>query len=199
MLSYKTFISEKYTRNIIVVDVQPMYQNYHNKKFKTWEFCEFLNKSRDILYFYNGVNTVGSDTEEDVKNFLIENEIDENKLNDIKFYDKGYGFFRGYMDQGISENIIIKMIRIMFQKKVIDSRDIESDEWEILLGVDFEEVRDLIESEESFYIPDIDIATLKQFNGGYIVGGGKNECLKEVQLLMSAFNIKAKIVSKFVY
>lgn len=199
MLSFKKYLLEKYTRNVIVVDIQPMYEEYHSKKFKTWKFCEFLNKSRNILYFYNGQNTVGEDTEEDLKYWLIENELNEDKLDDIKFYDKGYGFFRNYMDIGISEHIIIKMIRILFQKKVLDSRDIEIDEWEELLGDDFEEVSTFLDIEEAFYIPDINIGKLKEFDGSYIVGGGKNECLKEVQLLMSAFNIKAKMVSDFVY
>ena len=189
MLSFKKYLLEKYTRNVIVVDIQPMYEEYHSKKFKTLKFCEFLNNSRNILYFYNGQNTVGEDTEEDLKYWLIDNELNEDKLNDIEFYDKGYGFFRSYMDQGISENIIIKMIRIMFQKKVWDSRDIEVDEWEELLEDVCEDVRDLIESEELFNIPDINVGKFKEYDGSYIVGGGKNECLKEVQLIMSAFNI----------
>lgn len=199
MLSFKNYLLEKYTRNVIVVDIQPTYEKHHSENFKTWEFCEFLNQSRNILYFYNGQNTVGEDSEEDVKQWLIENELNEDKLDDIEFYDKGYGFFRSYMDQNISENVIIKMIRIMFQKKAWDSRDIEIDEWEELLGTDFEEVRELIESEEMIYIPDISVSKLKEFNGSFIVGGGKNECLKEVQLLMSAFNIKTKMFSNFIY
>jgi hypothetical protein len=43
------------------------------------------------------------------------------------------------------------------------------------------------------------IAELRRFSGAYIVGGGRKECLREVELLMSAFNIKAKRIDSLVY
>jgi hypothetical protein len=43
------------------------------------------------------------------------------------------------------------------------------------------------------------IAQLRRFNGAYIVGGGRNECLQEVELLMSAFNVKYKRIDRLVY
>ena len=43
------------------------------------------------------------------------------------------------------------------------------------------------------------VAQLKKFNGAYIVGGGRNECLREVELLMNAFNIRYKRIDSMVY
>lgn len=43
------------------------------------------------------------------------------------------------------------------------------------------------------------VAQLKRFNGAYLVGGGRNECLREVELLMNAFNIKYKRIDSLVY
>ena len=43
------------------------------------------------------------------------------------------------------------------------------------------------------------IAQLRRFNGAYLVGGGRNECLQEVELLMSAFNVKYKRIDRLVY
>ena len=43
------------------------------------------------------------------------------------------------------------------------------------------------------------VAQLKRFNGAYIVGGGRNECLREIELLMNAFNIKYKRIDSLVY
>jgi hypothetical protein len=40
---------------------------------------------------------------------------------------------------------------------------------------------------------------LKRHSGGYIMGGGADHCLREVELLMSAINAKAKRVSALVY
>jgi len=52
---------------------------------------------------------------------------------------------------------------------------------------------------DNINIPDIPINKLRKFSGSYIVGGGKNECLKEVQIFMSVFNIRAKEVREFIY
>jgi len=43
------------------------------------------------------------------------------------------------------------------------------------------------------------VAQLKRFNRAYLMGGGRNECLKEVSLLMNAFNIKYKLIEQFIY
>ena len=60
---------------------------------------------------------------------------------------------------------------------------------------DWEDVFDI----DTIYLPDIPLNILKKWSGSYIVGGGKNECLKEVQQLMSVFNIRAKEVKEFIY
>jgi hypothetical protein len=83
----------------------------------------------------------------------------------------------------------------MMDNKVYDSRDIESDKWEENFPNDWKDNFEL----DPIYLPEISPKTLKQWNGGYIVGGGKNECLKEIQIWMSVFNIKAKEVKKFIY
>ena len=43
------------------------------------------------------------------------------------------------------------------------------------------------------------VAQLKKFSGSYIMGGGRNECLREVELLMNAFNVKYKRIDSLVY
>jgi len=197
-MKFEQYLIEKASKNTIVVDVQPMYENWI--RFDIEEFTEFLNEqTNSVLYFFNGPDTVGDDTEDEIKYWLIENGLDEYKLRDITFVDKGYAFFRNLMDSGVGEHTIIKMIRYMFKKKVWDSRDIEDDEWEDVLNIDFKFVEDMLQYGDNINIPDIDIRTLRKHSGGYIVGGGKEECLKEVQILMSAFNIKAKEVKKFIY
>ena len=43
------------------------------------------------------------------------------------------------------------------------------------------------------------VSQLKRYSGAYLMGGGREECLKEVTLLMNAFNIKYKLVDAFIY
>lgn len=197
-MKLEQYITEKASKNIIVVDIQPEYE--HVFKFHE-EFTEFLNtQSKQILYFYNGTESgLSNDDKRSISYWLLEHGLEESKLRDITWVDKGYGFFRCLMDENIDNNLIIKMIRHMFKRKVWDSRDIEMEEWEQVLGPESEDARWILEGGDNIYIPDIDINTLRKFSGGYIVGGGRRECFNEVKLLMSAFNVRATEIKRFVY
>ena len=198
-MKFLQYINEKRTNNVIAVDIQPMYKNYI--RFPIWKFTDFLLEQRKILYFYNGPDTLGSDSKNDIIDWLMEesdyNEELYKKLSskDTIYYDKGYAFFRGWMDNGADPAFIKQAVRFMLQRKVYDSRDIEPEEWEEKFPNDWDDSFDY----DNIYIPDIPLNILKQFSGSYIVGGGRNECLKEVQILMSIFNIRAKEVKDFIY
>ena len=185
------YITEKRKRNVIVCDIQPMYESAFS--FLS-QFIEFLTENNQILYFYNGPDTVGSDTEKDISWWLIEEGLPEEKLNDFIWVDKGYGFLRPWMDQGVDDRTIIQSLRYMKSKKAWDSRDIEEDEW----IEKFEEL-DGIYFDDAINFPDIKLPLLKRFSGSLITGGGENECLKEVKLLMNTFNIKYTEVKEFTY
>ena len=45
----------------------------------------------------------------------------------VQIVDKGYGYFREWMDSGVPEAIIVKTIRLMYQAKVSDVRDLVDD------------------------------------------------------------------------
>lgn len=194
-MKFYNYLTEKVTKNVIVVDIQPMYEKWIS--FDLEQYTDFLLEQRNILYFYNGPDTVGEDTKEDIINWLSEINPDiYNKLvNDTIWIDKGYAFFRSWMDEGADIGFIKQAIRFMNSKKVYDSRDIEPEEWENEFPDDWEDSFE----DDSINLPDIPINKLKKFSGSYIVGGGRNECLKELQLLMSVFNINAKEVKKFIY
>lgn len=106
------------------------------------------------------------------------------------------------MDPGVPDDVIIRLIREMYKQRVTDSRDLWS-------GQDDEEYRtNMLQMGMPDYLYYFDnaisvewtsVAQLKRFSGSYIVGGGRNECLKEVQLLMNAFNIRYRVIEKFVY
>lgn len=197
----KQHLNEKRKNNVIVVDIQPMYYSYLKSRINIYDFTDFLMEQGKILYYYNGPNTVGEDRKEDIIEWLYEksdyNEDLYNKLTskDVIWYDKGYAFLRAWMDNGADDSFIKKAIRYMASKKVWDSRDIEPEEWEEKFPDDYQGYMD----DDHLIIPDIPLNILKSFSGSYIVGGSKNECLKEVQILMSAFNIKAKEVKDFIY
>ena len=91
-------------------------------------------------------------------------------------------------------------IRYMAMNNIYDSNEVPKEKWvEVLPEKDFNNIKDNL-NDLSIWIPDISIADLKNnWNGSLLCGGGMNECLKEIQLLMSAFNIKYKLVNDFIY
>ncbi len=192
-MKLKQYLTEKRRRNVICCDIQPMYESSIN--FDLNEFSEFLDQHNNILYFYNGPETVGSDSEQDITMWLYDNGLNEDKFNDIKFIDKGYGFFRPWMDQGVDDRTMIQSIRYMALKKAWDSRDIDEEEW----LEKFEDLDGIYFDDAIGFPSELQINKLKQWSGSLICGGGINECLKEVQLLMNAFNIKYTEVKKFMY
>lgn len=225
VMRYSEIISEGLGHPVIVVDVQPaysgMYDGDENPVFG--EIINFVNKQTGpVLMFVNaekdgltsdtvqGVQQYWNDTicpEED--RYTYDEETDEYQedpncptinWNRFTVVDKGYGYFRAYMDSGVEPRLIVKLIRYMYQKKVNDAQDITwssfsertPDETELMhLVQEFEG--------ENFIINWTSVAQLKRFNGAYIVGGGRNECLREVELLMNAFNIKYKRIDSLVY
>lgn len=202
-MKLQKYIVEKRKNNVIVVDIQPIYRS--NIHFDIDEFVSFLDDNGNILYFYNGPDTVGGDTKEDIYEWLYHHNIQKD-FKSIKWVDKGYGFFRSWIDSKVDEKFIKKAIRLMLRKKVHDSRDIDIEVWK-------EEIPDLWkfverkygEYSEGFfdsaiYLPtDIRIDKLKKWKGSYICGGGIMECLKEILILLSVFNIKATVIRRFTY
>ena len=200
------------SNNVIVVDIQPEYAN--GIRFDIGEFsdflCQMLERGKRVLYFHNGPD-LGMSNADQIKQYLLnydeeemydyddeyddyatKPEVEEKMyaLNNITFYDKGYGFFRGWMDSGIDESIIIRAVREMIMRRVNDSRELPEEVLEDL-GVDG--------MSDDINLPHIDIGQLRQFSGAFLCGGGVNECLREVQLLMSALNIRTTVMSQFTF
>ena len=222
------FITEGLNHPIICVDVQPEYSGMNdgdeNSVFP--EIINFVNKQTGpVLMFVNAEDQgLSGDTVQSIKQYwddticpederyTYNDETDEHyenpdcpRINWQRFtiVDKGYGYFRAWMDQNINPATIIKVIRFMYQSKVTNSRE--------LFGGEDEE--DYAENLQKLVGPEFDywmlsdaisvnwtsIAQLRRFNGAYLVGGGRNECLQEVELLMSAFNVKYKRIDSLVY
>ena len=195
---------ENRSRSCIVVDVQPEYSGINdgseNPVFE--EIIQFVNKQTGpILMFVNAEDQgLSGDTINDIKIFWEDSGFSPDNWYRVKIVDKGYGYFRSWMDTGIEESIIVKTIRYLYQSKVNDTRDLEfpqfSERTPELLNIKsaVEEMND-----DPLIVEWASVAQLKKFNGSYIMGGGRNECLREVELLMNAFNIKYRRIDSLVY
>jgi hypothetical protein len=200
---------------VICVDVQPEYSGINdgaeNPVFE--EIIQFVNSQTGPVLMYVNAEDQGltGDTVQDVKSYWEDTvrgedadpeDYDDSPINWRRFQivDKGYGYLRSWMDHGIPAATIIKTIRMMYQQKVNSSDDLTFPKLSQRTP-EMVDIKHTIEEMDgdSITVNWISIAQLKRFNGAYIVGGGRNECLREVELLMNAFNIKYKRIDHLVY
>lgn len=193
-------LTESRSTPCIVVDVQPAYDRWIRDKKS--DIIQFVNKQTGpVLMFINADGTgMTDDTEEEVAYYWEENGFDPDNWDRVEVVDKGYGYFRSYMDEGINPAIIIRLIRALYQEKVYDTSDLSIHELLYIVGYEaFDEFGEQWFREAPFSINWTSVAQLKQFSGAYIMGGSRNECLREVELLMNAFNIRYKRIDRLVY
>lgn len=201
-----TELMERTQRGLIVVDVQPAYQNVFDFQY---ELAEFMHQhTGPILMFVNADDQgLTEDTKQEIHWWwyeVFENvglDFDE-VLPRIEYYDKGYGYMRSWMDSGIADRNIIRTIRKLYLEGVNDTRQLfeyEDDPAEELEKFVNDPGWDYYLADDPLTTEWLSIAQLKRFNRSYICGGGRNECLKEVQLMMNAFNIKYTEIEKFIY
>lgn len=187
-----------YNRPLVVVDVQPAYANAFN--FEE-ELAQFINKRTGKTIMYINADETGTteDSVSDVQEWWYEAGMAEDKINSLKWIDKGYGYIRAPMDSGeVQDSEIIKVIREMYNQKVTDSRE--------LFGSDEEQIAAAFGEENLWWLTSDAISVgwlaldkLKEMSPFYICGGGREECLKEILLMCSALNIKYKIIDGFIY
>jgi hypothetical protein len=186
---------------VIVVDVQPCYGKWIGRD-KIKNIIDFVNRQTGpILFLANAEETgVTDDSISDIKYWWEENGYMGDWSN-VQIIDKGYGYLRPWMDNNVSESSIIKAIRTMYGNRWTDSREIA--DWNDDDTVSAEKWQELLQDEtipdDSISVDWLSVKKLKQHENGYLVGGGENECLKEVQLLMNTFNIHYTKIKSLIY
>jgi hypothetical protein len=191
------------SKTIINVDIQPEYESYITFNIDDW--VKFINnnyKNNTIIFLYNGEDSLGMISENNYISWLRDLGIKEKVLNNSIFYDKGYAFFRYCIDNSINEEHIINLIQYLISNNINDTRDLEEHNWDDFMetyNIDDNEIRDLLEhSGDMLNIPNL-MDFLTKYNNIVLVGGGINECLKEVELALYALNKNFNILNQYTY
>ena len=201
-MKYKDFYSHLISEGTlssptVVVDVQPSYNKFCGRIVDG--LCDFLNSRKGPIHiFYNGESMGFDDNEQSITEYYMEHGLNEEATYNMKFIDKGYAFFRNWMDAGMDRSNLIKAIRFMVNNRINDSREVADEQWESVFGNDWEEVKDTVQG-DMINIPDVVISDLKKLSGCYLMGGAEHECLSEFRLLFEAFNINYKLIKDFTY
>ena len=192
-------VNENLSTNILVVDVQPAYDRWCGKVAPG--ITNLLNRHTGGKYCLYNAEGLTDDSQQSVAMYLSENGMTEEAIDDTKFVEKSYGFFRSWMDQDVPERIIIKTIRAMVQNRVHDSRDLDVN----TVLTPYEQERGLklwkVDwDDEGIYMPDfMPISLLKKMSPFLMCGGAREQCLREIELLCNAFNIRYKRIDSLIY
>lgn len=213
----RDFIVEGASVNLLIVDVQPEYKNWCDRILPGVQ--NLIEKCRaKIVIIYNDFG--GGDEMVDVQHYLAgvseedlygeyNDETDEydeaeqtvlqQKLQNATYYQKEFGFLRPFMDHGISDAVLIEIMRAMYQNKVNDSRDLELESMSERVQQDLNR-NGIRWEDEGISLQDwIPITLLKQLSPFYLVGGGRDECLREIELVCNTFNIRYTRVDSLIY
>ena len=138
--------------------------------------------------------------EDDYKFWWVEYGLDESIVYYSRFYDKGYAFFRYCIDSDIDDEATTNLVRMMIEKDINDSRQLDEEFWnEFIERYGNEDVRELLEfADDCINIPDL-MEYLSDYNNIVLVGGGINECLKEVEIALNALDKPYTTIPKFIY
>jgi hypothetical protein len=192
---------ESNNNDLIIVDIQPEYTDAIY--FNLIEFGEFVNNyNGNITFLYNGADTLGMIEESDLKYWLNETcLITEETLDNIEFYDKGYGFLRELIDNGYNEDDIVVLLNWMKQNDIYTS---QQEEFKKIYNDDvYYDIEDMIEYiikyDAHINIPEVYYDVLVDKNNVNIVGGGEYECLLEVIILLKLAKVKYTKIDKFIY
>jgi len=198
------FLIEGRNYSVIVVDVQPEYSgmNDGDENSVFTEIIQFVNhQTGPVLMFVNAEDQgLSGDTVQSIKEYWDDSGFAPENWRRVQIADKGYGYLRSWMDHGIEPATIIATIRELYQQKKTDSRELQfpasnrrTPQQSLIMGA-MQEMED-----DPISVNWTSIAQLKRFSGAYIVGGARDQCLREVELLMNAFNIRYKRIDSLIY
>ena len=198
---YEQFLNESTNgKSLICVDIQKEYAKFFG--FEPEDFFKFLKsaikKYDSVYYLYNGPD-LGYGDENDLKSWMVEEcGFREKDLDNLTFFDKGYGWFRSCMDRSdFSKDDIIKIVKFMIDNDLSDTEEITEDQW-TELGVN-SELKKWYET-EPIYIPEDFAEFLKDIHTKIdCVGGKDEECIDEVEIMLSALSKSHSRIDEWVY
>ena len=169
--------------NLLVVDVQPEYSATCTGVAR--QLNGLLRKAArthgKVLALFVG-GELSPDREADVRAYWLTHGVEEHQLSQVAFLEKGYNFFRGWMDNGVDPGVIVDTAKSLRDRLCWDSTYLAPEEL-IELGAD--------PTLETLYMPGCLEGHAPRFEGSrwFTCGGGVTECLLETELWMRSRDI----------
>lgn len=198
-------------RQLVILDVQNLYGIWFQETELLKNIRESALNASSIVYIWD--NTSGEEFSDEIpEEWDDAYHLDENdqEVQTPGFYrqfnsiiEKQYGFFRSYMDSGVSREDIVVLGKFLLKNKINDIREIQNDkELEKEFLAKFKgNIRRLYLAEEAFYLPSDFISEIinNLTSGLTLVGGGVNECLTEFSILLDVLDIEHSVNNDLTY
>lgn len=169
--------------NLLVVDVQPEYSSTCEGVAR--QLSALLDEAarangRVLALFVGG--ELSADREPAIRAYWMTHGVAEGQLARVTFLEKGYNFFRGWMDHGVDQDVIVLTAKSLRDRLCWDSTFLAPEEL-IALGAD--------PAVEPLYMPGCLEGHAASFEGTHwqTCGGGVTECLLETELWMRSRDI----------
>jgi hypothetical protein len=182
-------------QDLVVVDVQPCYRDSVASNMLRALVAEIqgrLAAGGTVWMLYNNEELSG-DRIEFIHEFWLGNGLTEDDIESCRWVEKTYAFLRGWMDCGVASDEIVGALKELHRLRVGDSRDLDET---FLQGLSPEGAHlgnPLFDSPE---LQDSGLGLLQQVE---TCGGGRDECLAEVELWLSSRGVCAERLHHLTY
>lgn len=172
---------------LLVVDLQPAYAQAIGNTLVSQVARRLAELPEDVPVCALYVNEeLSGDTREDVLEFWLQHDVPTPLLDRIRWIEKPYAFLRGWMDNGVPEGEIVTALAAMRSLECWDSRNLPLDVLQSLSPSGAQLYDPLLRAEE---LEDL-AAILRMREGCWLTaGGGRDECLAEVELVLRSHDI----------
>lgn len=190
---------------LLIIDVQNSFGKHIDSKLY-FNIQEFSKNFSHLVYIWDDLS--GQELYSEIPEDWL---LSDNEDMDDSFYsqfntiiNKQYSFFRNLMDnKTIPEEDLIKLGKFLIKNNLNQAREIFEDEekkvlfdkefkYSPLLNIDFDS--------DHFELPQDLVESLSNLGTNLIlVGGGRNECLKEISLLLDIMEIPHSIHEELTY
>lgn len=192
-------------RQLVIVDVQkcfPLSESIVDDLVDYAKGFDEIIYVWDMLFQEDPANEAGEGLNNQMFRQMKDSQI---KVKQVPI-EKQYGFLRSFMDLGFDDEEIIALLKFMLDRGIYDSRDLGEDDIKEEHKADFQKLLDEYElgdwdTYDAIFIPE-DLLTDLRTNvkqRPLLVGGGREECLKEIYLLMEAMGFNPEINEQYTY
>jgi hypothetical protein len=213
------------TKTLVICDIQPDYKEHFHSKLVVNALNlarQYLANRNKVYWFWNGPE-LSMSPENVLKDWLYDIiadynlfEIDYNDeyfieteytlinilFDDIKFIDKTYGTLRAPIDNGYDIDSIQYLLSYMHQNNYGDFENCDFND--LLFSIDINDTFKLTETIKliQYLNNQGEVFTFKDAdkNVSYVlIGGGREQCLLELQLQMLAFGLNVEVNEDLTY